>query len=977
MTRIYIENNELDITQELTHQLTFAIDDLQNIDSKATSFSKTIIIPGTARNNQLFGNIFEFSNSNFTDDTNPNVYYNFNASKSAQARIEINGLQAMKGVMRLLSIIVDGRNVEYEIALFGEFGGFVSRILNKKLEDIDFSYLNHTWDYQTIVDSWDGLINYSISAGEFTARNGRLLINGDNLPKLKIGDTITISGTSSNDGNKTIINLTRGTASIPFIQLQFAQGVTNEVAFGFTIQLITNELAGFTYPLINYGNVTYDYPSNAPIFEKHKDYTFKAFRPAIFVLEYINQIITGAGYTWQSIFFNTDFFKRLIIPNNGLSLERPGFDTYISADTQETIVRGANSGYQIINLNWDNQPTLQDFTYNTSTEIFSFTGTTSRSIKLTATFIGDFTASFDASFQVTLEKTDGTILGQQSLSRVVQSNPQSFNFRLEATTVINANGGIIAKLYADNDTSSSFNFSFDATLSVVSDPPSFIPYDYGDSINMNDTIPRNIYQKDFFTSVLKLFNLMVVEDKFKERHLIIEPYVDFFQLDRGTYLDWSDKVNRDKPITIKPMAEANARIYEFKYKQDNDYFNEEYRKKFNESYGNRTFDNQLEFSKDSQSLEVIFSSSVLTGYPGFDKVVPAIYKKNNDVEEGIAHNIRIMQCKKITGVNDWTITVNNTSAGPVLDSYLYAGHFNDPDFPTSDLNFGATKELKFELLQGALQNNIFNAFYSSYMAEIIDKDSRIVTCEMYLTERDIFNLDFSRFILFDGVLYRIEKIMDWSETNLCKVELLRVINTTYQPQMPYFDLVNICSQYWSKRNLAKMTYNNGDNIPIAYSLAEWNAFGSQKIGCCAFYDFKNISTITSYEYGFGLYYSWWAVTDPRGLAPQGYRVPTEADFLTLKDCPPSVDDLKEAGTAHWLAGNTGTNDSGFNAYGGGFIDTSVGFDRFLNEGYFWTSYNVGVPPTGKALRLKYDDNSFTIINESNLIIGYNVRLIKE
>jgi hypothetical protein len=124
MTRIFIENQELDLTKDFSQQTTYAVDDLNNVDSKSTSFTKTIVLPGTANNNRLLGNIFEFSNSNFTADIAPNVNYNFNASKSAQARMEINGLQVMKGVLRLLEIIIDGDYIEYEVALFGELGGF-------------------------------------------------------------------------------------------------------------------------------------------------------------------------------------------------------------------------------------------------------------------------------------------------------------------------------------------------------------------------------------------------------------------------------------------------------------------------------------------------------------------------------------------------------------------------------------------------------------------------------------------------------------------------------------------------------------------------------------------------------------------------------------------------------------------------------------------------------------------------------------
>jgi len=66
------------------------------------------------------------------------------------------------------------------------------------------------------------------------------------------------------------------------------------------------------------------------------------------------------------------------------------------------------------------------------------------------------------------------------------------------------------------------------------------------------------------------------------------------------------------------------------------------------------------------------------------------------------------------------------------------------------------------------------------MAEITDKDSRLVTTKIMLTEKDIYDLDFYKFIWIDGVLYRLYKINDYSEGELCEVELLRVIYTTYE-----------------------------------------------------------------------------------------------------------------------------------------------------------------------------------------------------
>lgn len=132
MTRIFIEDNELDIDKQLINRINYAIDDLEKLDTKVSSFTKTIVLPGTTKNNTLLGNIFDFNNSNFTNDLTDNVNYNFNAARSARCRIDVNGLQIIKGTFRLLQITVDDGQVEYEAFVTGELGGFSSAMGNKK-----------------------------------------------------------------------------------------------------------------------------------------------------------------------------------------------------------------------------------------------------------------------------------------------------------------------------------------------------------------------------------------------------------------------------------------------------------------------------------------------------------------------------------------------------------------------------------------------------------------------------------------------------------------------------------------------------------------------------------------------------------------------------------------------------------------------------------------------------------------------------
>ena len=97
------------------------------------------------------------------------------------------------------------------------------------------------------------------------------------------------------------------------------------------------------------------------------------------------------------------------------------------------------------------------------------------------------------------------------------------------------------------------------------------------------------------------------------------------------------------------------------------------------------------------------------------------------------------------------------------------------------MNFGALQELYFELAIGDLTKTQFNVYWSPYMAEITDKDSKMLIAKFYLTPKDIFDLDFSKYVNVDGVLFRINKIIDYNATvpSDCEVELIRIINTVY------------------------------------------------------------------------------------------------------------------------------------------------------------------------------------------------------
>jgi hypothetical protein len=720
-TEIYLEDYRLDLSKDLSTEYTYAIDDIQDFSSRNTNFSKTITLPGNAVNNKLFGHIFDFNNANFYNESADNVGYNFNASKAASCVIYVDKIQIFKGILRLLEITIDRGTIEYECAVFGELGGFVSAVGNKKIEELDFSAYDHQWSRDNIVNSWEQ-----------------------------------------------------------------ASGTT---ASGY----------GYYYPLIDYGQ----YSEN-----NKRDWKVGAFRPALFVREYMDKIITGAGYTYTSDFFDSNLFKRLIIPNN-----QKNFGTQKAYNFQRR-----NDSYSFTEADGTTKlipmsisEITQNYTPNAQFTQFTYTGTS-----FTGTFECDIRLSWFKNSSIPFHfdvLVNGTAINSFSWESSSSATPIVHELSVSGNITLNTNDVVSFRFRQDVATDFGLIVQIGQGLFKIKTASlTFVDYQLGDNIDINATcIPRGIFQKDFVASIVKMFNLYIVEDATKEKHLNIIPWIDYYQhtanflqindleeelkidntdlllLDdpSGQNLDWSYKVDRNKPFKIKPMSELNGRYFEYKYKQDGDFYNDDYFKRYSIGYADYLEDTGFEFANDKQTLEIIFAATPLVGYTGEDKIFPTIFHKsntqNNPSEDRTEHVIRIMQVRKITGVHSWHIRNSNGNLGSALTSYGYAGHLDNPNTPLADINFGVPTELYFNITTDYPSANLYNAFWSEYINEIIDKDSKLLTCNIYLKTTDIYSLDFSKLIYIDGSLWRLNKVIDFNPNvpDSTKCEFLKVIELTY------------------------------------------------------------------------------------------------------------------------------------------------------------------------------------------------------
>lgn len=161
-----------------------------------------------------------------------------------------------------------------------------------------------------------------------------------------------------------------------------------------------------------------------------------------------------------------------------------------------------------------------------------------------------------------------------------------------------------------------------------------------------------------------------------------------------------------------------------------------------------------------------------------------------------------------------------------------------------------------------------------------------------------------------------------------------------------YKTVLIGNLWWMAENLKVTHYRNGDLIFNKVDFKEWEY--DLKIGAYCYYD-----NDSSYAVDYGALYNWYAVYDTRSIAPDGWHVPTEAEWQQLEmylgmtfteadnESKRGYDEggkLKEIGVLHWNNPNIGaTNESGFTARPGGYWGIINSCELIGTRAFFWTA----------------------------------------
>ena len=189
----------------------------------------------------------------------------------------------------------------------------------------------------------------------------------------------------------------------------------------------------------------------------------------------------------------------------------------------------------------------------------------------------------------------------------------------------------------------------------------------------------------------------------------------------------------------------------------------------------------------------------------------------------------------------------------------------------------------------------------------------------------------------------------------------------------YYKSVNMCCNSWMTENLDVNHYRNGDPIPHVSNATDWENLTT---GAYCYY----MNDSTTYAAVYGKLYNWYAVNDPRGLAPEGWHIPTYIEWESTISCLGGITTaggpLKEMGTTNWTAPNTGaTNLSGFSALPGGFRSSNGSYDFIGDFGSYWTASEDDVD---EAWNYSFYNNNDDILRvPSTKVFGLSVRCVRD
>ena len=500
------------------------------------------------------------------------------------------------------------------------------------------------------------------------------------------------------------------------------------------------------------------------------------FTPYILTSKLFETILTEAGYTYDSNFFDSKVGELYMLMNRGNRLPIPVdadqpsanvFQVGLAADYSN----GANTWTPIPGLSeaapfYDAGGNVSSGAFTAPFQAFyTFRVLASGNINHTTTTVS-LRLSKNSSTEIfpIITNLPGAVFNEEVY--VVTSDPILLNSGdvVRFDTIISDNAHTLT-LYGNNSLSAGgTGFS----VIEITEPTS------GQMVDVAANLP--VMKKiDFISGLQKMFNLVFIPDRNNSKHLYIETLG--YYLSSGTKKDWTNKIDLSKDIQVEPTTDLQARTYEWTHSNGKDLVNDLVQKNASRTYGRYKVDDpENDFAAGEKRIKTAFAPHVVSYIPGTDYAIHRMLADTINADNTIKDPLpRLAFWNGLTtGVlyylNDTSGTVTSTTY-PMLSQFSASY----PTVSDDDLSFGV--ERPFHRVQANPVNTLYYKYWMPWVNELYSSDARIVTAYFRLTASEMATFEFSDKIYIKDTYFRILSISNYDPTteNVVQVRLVKIL----------------------------------------------------------------------------------------------------------------------------------------------------------------------------------------------------------
>jgi len=485
--------------------------------------------------------------------------------------------------------------------------------------------------------------------------------------------------------------------------------------------------------------------------------------PALYAKTVVDKIFDNIGYTYTSdSFFNTDRFKRLILP-----YQYGAINDSVSGSTNR-LFQAQVSGSTTLNagdvIPFSNDSTSGNFdnggNYNTTTYRYTSPDTARYNFYIEFERVGS-SGDIDILIDIyvngvskgffTVSISDGDTSGVNYITIKTLVKNDYIEFRYNSTRDsggVTTTQQITANSYLYNETASNL-------------------LGYNNTVDFAQFFSGEYTQKDLLLNFVKMFNLYIEDTESKELRIV--PRDEFYD---GENVDWSDKLDYSQPTQVIPMGDLQSNPYVFSYKDTDDIKNKEYKEQYDQVYGQNIVRIDNDFVKSEKKIEVTFSPTPLVEAVGTTRYYSWIPKDDA--------NFRVLYYGgAVTTPAYYTFDQNPSTANTT--KYPLTLHIDDPSDMQFDLNFGMPRRLYTEIGFEYSNQNLVNQYYYKTITEIADRNSKIFKGYFRITPNDWVNLKFNNLYFFEKQYWRLNKVTDYTPLEDGVFECEFLLATYYPP----------------------------------------------------------------------------------------------------------------------------------------------------------------------------------------------------